>query len=106
MALQQTNTRLREQQVAADRQQAEDRCYERSQDRFRTAFENSPMDQKIMDPDLSIRQANPALAAILGLKGPKQVVGHKIIKFAYPDFVQDWKQLQAQPWDHKNQVSY
>ena len=92
--------------MAADQQQAEDQRYERSQDRFRTVFENSLMGQKIIDPNLSIRQANPALAAMLGLKGPKQVVGHKIIKFAYPDFVQDWKQLQAQPWDHKNQVSY
>ena len=43
MALQQKNTRLREQQVAADRQQAKDQRYERSQDRFRTVFENPPM---------------------------------------------------------------
>ena len=38
---------------------------------------------------------------MLGLRGPKQVVGRKIIKLAHPDFVQDWKQLQEQPWDHK-----
>ena len=64
-------------------------------------FENSPMGQKIIDPNLCIRQANPALAAVLGLKRPKQVVGRKIIEFTHPDFVQDWKQLQEQPWDHK-----
>ena len=92
--------------MAANQQQAEDRRYERSQDRFRTVFEDSPMGQKIIDPDLCIRQANPVLAAMLDLKGPKQVVGRKIIGFVRPDFVQDWKQLQAQPWDHKNQVSY
>ena len=88
-ALQQKNTRLRHQQVAADQQQAEDQRYERSQDRFRTVFENSPMGQKIIDPDLCIRQANQALATMLGLKGPKQVVGRKIIGFAHPDFVKD-----------------
>ena len=38
---------------------------------------------------------------MLGLKGPKQVVGRKIIDFAHPDFVKDWKQLQEQRWDHK-----
>ena len=36
-----------------------------------------------------IRQANPALTAMLGLKGPKQVMGRKIIGFAHLDFVQD-----------------
>ena len=68
-ALQLKNTRLREQQVAADQQQAQDQRYERSQDRFRTVFENSPMGQKIINPNVCIRQANPALAAMLGLKG-------------------------------------
>ena len=57
--------------MAADRQQAEDKRYEGSQDWFRTAFENSPMGQKIIDPVLCVRQANPALAAMLDLKGPK-----------------------------------
>ena len=75
--------------MAADQQQAKDQRYERSQDRFRTVFENSPMGQKIIDLDLCICQANPALAAMLGLKEPKQVVGRKIIEFAHLDFVQD-----------------
>ena len=90
--LQQKNTRLREQKVAADQQQAEDQRYERSQDRFRTVFKNSPMGQKIIDPDLFIRQVNPALAAMLGLKGPQQVVGRRVIEFAHPDSVKD------RPW--------
>ncbi|MDB5234392.1 MAG: hypothetical protein JWR44_1385 [Hymenobacter sp.] len=100
-SLQQKNTRLRQQKVAADEQKAKDQRYERSQARFRTVFENSPLGQKIIDPDLCIRQANQALATLLGLKGPKQVVGRKIIDFAHPDFVKDWEQLQQQLWDHK-----
>ncbi len=100
-SLQQKNTRLRQQKVAADAQKVADERYQRSQDRFRTVFENSPMGQKIIDPDLCIRQANQALATMLGLKSPKQVVGRKIIDFAHPDFVKDWEQLQEQLWDHK-----
>ena len=100
-ALQQKNTRLRQQKADDEQQKAEDQRYERSQDRFRTVFENSPMGQKIIDPDLCIRQANQALATMLGLKSPKQVVGRKIIDFAHPDFVKDWQQLQEQLWDHK-----
>ena len=100
-SLQQKNTRLREQKVAADEQKVADERYQRSQDRFRTVFENSPMGQKIIDPDLCIRQANQALATMLGLKSPKKVVGRKIIDFAHPDFVKDWQQLQEQLWDHK-----
>ena len=76
--LQQKNTRLREQKVVADRQKAADQRYERSQDRFRTVFENTPTGQIIIDPDPCIRQANQALADMLGLKGPKQVEGRKI----------------------------
>jgi two-component system sensor histidine kinase VicK len=95
-SLQIKNTRLRQQKVVADEQKVADERYQRSQDRFRTVFENSPIGQKIIDPDLCIRQANQALATMLGFKGPKQVVGRKIIDFAHPDFVQDWQQLQQQ----------
>ena len=101
-SLQQKNTRLRQQKTTADAQQAEDERYARSQDRFRTVFENSPMGQKIIDPDLCIRQANQALATMLGLKSPKQVVGRRIIEFAHPNFVEDWAKLQEQLWAHKN----
>ncbi|GAA4054142.1 hypothetical protein GCM10022409_46480 [Hymenobacter glaciei] len=100
-SLQKKNTHLREQKVVADEQKVVDERYQRSQDRFRTVFENSPMGQKIIDPDLCIRQANQALATMLGLKSVKKVVGRKIIDFAHPDFVKDWEQLQEQLWDHK-----
>ncbi|GAC1376495.1 MAG: hypothetical protein NVS3B25_23590 [Hymenobacter sp.] len=100
-SLQQKNTRLRQQKAAADEQKAQDQRYEQSQDRFRTVFDNSPLGQKIIGPDLVIRQANKALATLLGLKSIKKVVGRKIIDFAHPDFVQDWQQLQEQLWEHK-----
>ena len=57
---------LEAQQAArADQQTAAD-YYKQSQARFRTVFENSPLGQKIIAPDLTIRQANPALVAMLG----------------------------------------
>ncbi|MCC3155244.1 PAS domain S-box protein [Hymenobacter sp. BT770] len=100
-SLQQQNTRLRQQQADDEQQQAVDQRYARSQDRFRTVFENSPLGQKIIGPDLCIRQANQALATLLGLKSAKKVVGRKIMEFAHPDFVQDWKHLQQELWEHK-----
>ena len=39
-SLQQKNTRLRQQKAVADEQQAKDKRYEQSQNRFRTVFEN------------------------------------------------------------------
>ncbi|UOQ54738.1 PAS domain-containing sensor histidine kinase [Hymenobacter cellulosivorans] len=99
--LQQKNTRLQKQKSVADEQQAVAERYKRSQDRFRTVFENSPLGQKIIGSDLCIRQANQALAGMLGLKSPAKVVGRKIMDFAHPDFVQDWEKLQQRLWDHK-----
>lgn len=100
-SLQQKNVRLQKQKSAADEQQEVAERYERSQNRFRTVFENSPMGQKIIGSDLGIRQANQALATMLGLKNPGKLVGRRIIDFAHPDFVQDWEQLQQRLWDHK-----
>ena len=100
-SLQQQNTRLRQQQADAEKQQVADERYQRSQDRFRTVFENSPMGQKIIGPDLVIRQANQALATLLGLQTPQQVVGRKIMDFTHPAFVQGWQQLQQELWTHK-----
>ena len=99
--MQKKNTRLKEQKSAADEEKEAAKRYERSQNRFRTVFENSPMGQKIIGPDLDIRQANHALALMLGLKSPNKLVGRKIIDFAHPDFVHDWEQLQQRLWDHK-----
>jgi two-component system sensor histidine kinase VicK len=75
--------------------------YERSQVRFRTVFENSPLGQKIIAPDLTIRQANPALVTMLGFAHANQVEGHRILDFAHPHYRADWHHLQEQLWTHK-----
>ncbi|KAA9327715.1 PAS domain S-box protein [Hymenobacter busanensis] len=75
--------------------------YEQSQARFRTVFENSPLGQKIITPDLTIRQVNQAVLAMLGFTRPEELVGHKIIDFAHPDHRADWQELQERLWTHK-----
>jgi two-component system sensor histidine kinase VicK len=69
--------------------------------RFRTVFENSPLGQKIIAPDLTIRQANPALVTMLGLPHAKHVEGHRILDFAHPHYRADWHHLQEQLWTYK-----
>ncbi|WP_400192678.1 ATP-binding protein [Hymenobacter sp. B81] len=75
--------------------------YEQSQARFRTVFENSPLGLKIITPDLTIRQVNPAVLAMLGITRPEDLVGRKIIEFAHPDHRADWQELQTRLWEHK-----
>ncbi|AMJ64021.1 PAS domain-containing sensor histidine kinase [Hymenobacter sp. PAMC 26628] len=106
-SLQAENDALRAQiqQLHANRtavaaQKEKDDTYEQSQVRFRTVFENSPLGQKIISPDLLIRQANPALVAMLGLTRPDEVVGRRIIDFAHPHFRNDWDHLQERLWHH------
>ncbi|GAC1376497.1 MAG: hypothetical protein NVS3B25_23580 [Hymenobacter sp.] len=84
----------------ADPSQPLDR-YEQSQVRFRTVFENAPLGQKIITPDLTIRQANPAVVNMLGCTGLDDLVGRKIIEFAHPDHRADWQELQKRLWEHK-----
>jgi two-component system sensor histidine kinase VicK len=72
-----------------------------SQVRFRTVFENSPLGQKIIAPDLTICQANPALVAMLGCTHAEQVEGRRILEFAHPHYRADWHHLQQQLWTHK-----
>jgi two-component system sensor histidine kinase VicK len=74
---------------------------EQSQRRFRTVFENSPLGQKIIAPDLTIRQANPALVAMLGFTRPDEVEGRRILDFAHPHYRADWHGLQEQLWTHQ-----
>jgi len=75
--------------------------YEQSQVRFRTVFENAPLGQKIITPDLTIRQVNQAVVAMLGFTSPDDLIGHKIIEFAHPDHRPDWQELQTRLWEHK-----
>jgi two-component system sensor histidine kinase VicK len=101
VALREENRQLRAGQVAAQVQQVESDNAQRQQVRFRTVFENSPFGQKIITPDLIIRQANQAVVKMLGVAGLQEVVGHQILEFAHPDHRDDWRFLQQRLWNHK-----
>jgi two-component system sensor histidine kinase VicK len=75
--------------------------YAESQVRFRTVFENSLFGQKIISPDLIIRQANPVVLQMLGCSSLRDVVGHQIQEFAHPDHRADWRYLQERLWHHQ-----
>ncbi|UOQ68942.1 sensor histidine kinase [Hymenobacter volaticus] len=85
-------------QHAAEHAEAE--RYRISQVRFRTVFEHSPLGHKIIDADLTIRQANAAVAALLGIASPLELVGRAIREFAHPDYAADWSRLQDALWAH------
>ncbi|MBD2722565.1 PAS domain-containing sensor histidine kinase [Hymenobacter armeniacus] len=85
---------LRQEAAAPDR-------YEQSQVRFRTVFENAPLGQKIITPDLVIQQANRAVVEMLGCAGVDDLVGRKILEFSHPDHRADWQELQKRLWEHK-----
>jgi two-component system sensor histidine kinase VicK len=98
--------RLENQQLRADRaalatQQAKDDKYEQSQVRFRTVFDHSPLGNKIIDSELTIKQVNPAVLVMLGFERAEELVGRKIIEFAHPDHKADWTRLQESLWAHK-----
>lgn len=100
-ALREEIGQLRASQVAARAQQARSDDHEQQQARFRTIFENSPFGQKIITPDLIIRQANRAVLEMLDYTRLDQVVGHQIMEFAHPDHRDDWRFLQGRLWKHK-----
>jgi two-component system sensor histidine kinase VicK len=89
------------QQATTPTQPSEDDPDAQSQARFRTVFENSPLGQKIIAPDLTIRQANAALVAMLGCTHRDQVQGQRILDFAHPQYRADWHHLQTQLWAHQ-----
>ncbi|HEX8426816.1 PAS domain-containing sensor histidine kinase [Hymenobacter sp.] len=74
---------------------------EQSQRRFHTVFEQSPLGQKIIGPDLLILQVNQALLAMLGYTQPADLVGRRILDFAHPDHRADWALLQERLWARK-----
>jgi two-component system sensor histidine kinase VicK len=100
-ALQAELQRLRQDRITADDHQALLDRYEQTQVRFRTVFEHSPLGQKIIDADLTICQANPALVAMLGFTHTSDVVGRKIMDFAHPAHRADWIRLQESLWAHE-----
>ncbi|GGF12333.1 PAS domain-containing sensor histidine kinase [Hymenobacter cavernae] len=93
--------RLLREEIARLKREQETPVVPQNQERFRTVFENSPLGQKIIDPDLTICQANQALATMLGFERPDEVVGHRILEFAHPDHMADWQKLQQRLWAHK-----
>jgi two-component system sensor histidine kinase VicK len=90
------------QQAVADQQALADR-YEQTQVRFRTVFDHSPLGHKIIDKSLTIRQANPAVVAMLGFTHTAELVGRTILEFAHPDHRADWDHLQQQLWTHQTE---
>jgi two-component system sensor histidine kinase VicK len=91
--LHQDRTSVEDYQALVDR-------YEKTQVRFRTVFEHSPLGHKIIDADLLIRQANPAVVAMLGFTQTAELVGRKILDFVHPAHYADWFKLQTQLWAH------
>jgi two-component system sensor histidine kinase VicK len=91
--LRQDRTNVKEHQALVDR-------YEQTQVRFRTVFEHSPLGQKIIDSDLTICQANPAIVVMLGFTHTSEVVGRTILEFAHPNHRADWHELQKRLWTH------
>ena len=100
-ALREENRQLRAWRAVARARQAESDKDELRQARFRTVFENSPFGQKIITPDLTIRQANWAVMDMLGCVSVNDLLGHKIVEFAHPDHRADWHFLQERLWAHK-----
>jgi len=100
-ALRAENQALRVGRVVARAHQTQSDEDERRQAWFRTVFENSPFGQKIITPDLIIRQANQAVVQMLGLTCATEVVGRRILEFTHPDFRADWQYLQQRLWMHK-----
>jgi two-component system sensor histidine kinase VicK len=100
-ALREELQQLRATQTALAMEQAKADTYEQSQVRFRTVFEQSPLGQKIIDANLTIRQANPAVVALLGLAGIDELVGRPILDFTHPDHRADWQHLQQSLWAHE-----
>ncbi|MBC6608409.1 PAS domain-containing sensor histidine kinase [Hymenobacter sp. BT188] len=92
---------LREDQAAATAQAAKTHRYQQSQARFRTVFENSPLGQKIITSDLTIRQVNPAILSMMGYSRPDELIGRRILDFSHAHYRDDWKQLQTKLWEHK-----
>jgi two-component system sensor histidine kinase VicK len=100
-ALREENQQLRAGRAVAQTQQAASDDREQQQARFYTIFENSPFGQKIITPDLVIQQANRAVVQMLGLTHLEDVVGHRILEFAHPDYQDDWRFLQNRLWTNK-----
>ncbi|MBC8082450.1 MAG: PAS domain-containing sensor histidine kinase [Hymenobacter sp.] len=100
-ALRKQTKQLKDNQATTAGHQAKEDTYERSQVRFRAVFDRSPLGHKIIDADLTIRQANPVAVAMLGFTHPDELTGRRILEFAHPDHRADWQTLQDNLWKHR-----
>jgi PAS domain S-box-containing protein len=71
--------------------------YERSQNRFKTVFDESSLGNKFINSDLRIIKVNKSLVKLLGY-GEAELIGSRITDYAHPDFVPHWKKLQHNLW--------
>lgn len=73
--------------------------------RFLAVFESSRLGNKIVNPDLTILEVNPALVKLLGFDSADQVIGTKILDYAPLAFHKDWLTFQENLW-HKSTPSF
>lgn len=73
--------------------------YQVSQVRFRTVFESSRLGNKIIAPDLTIIEVNPALLTLLGYDRKEELIGTKILDFSPEEHHQHWASLQENLWN-------
>lgn len=74
---------------------------EESENRFRTIFETSRLGNKVITPDLKIRQVNQALVDLLGYDTKQEILGTRILDYAPLEFHSHWKLLQSKLWETK-----
>ncbi|WP_162055970.1 PAS domain-containing sensor histidine kinase [Pontibacter pamirensis] len=104
LALQEANKQLRSENTAVlaklERQEDVEERYRESQSRFEVVFYQSVLGQKIIAQDLRITQVNEALQQMMGYS-KAELIGTRIVKFAHPDFIHDWKVLQTKLWEEQ-----
>jgi len=74
--------------------------FERSQNRFKTVFDESSLGNKFINSDLRIIKVNKSMIKLLGF-GEAELIGSRITDYAHPDFVPHWKKLQHNLWTLK-----
>lgn len=104
LALREQIKQLRSENTAAHaelkKQVALEKKYEESQSRFEAIFNQSILGNKIIAPDLKIMQVNKALQQMLGYT-KAELIGSRITKFAHPDFIHHWQELQTNLWERQ-----
>jgi PAS domain S-box-containing protein len=73
---------------------------DKSLDKFKTVFEQSPLGHKFIDSDLRIIRVNRSLVKLLGYT-TKELLGSRITDIAVPEFTANWKKLQHELWTNQ-----